>query len=129
MNNVLYKDEEGLKLSSLKVRYTQHGEEKEQFIGSEGMDWWISFAEKWEHTNIIEFVNVEHTEKQIARFEEIKEIKIREDVLTSYVMDGIVGEGLEIIALKKENTDLKTENIMQGQIIADLDFRLMMGGM
>lgn len=126
---MLYKDKEGLKLSSHKVRYIQHGEEKEQYICSEGQQWWLDFADKWDHTEIIEFIEVSYTPEQLERFEEVKDMKLSEDILNTYVVEGIAGEGLEMLALKKENAQLKAENIMQGQIIADLDFRLMMGGM
>ena len=33
---MIYRDKEGLQLSSLKVKYVQHGQELEQFVGEEG---------------------------------------------------------------------------------------------
>ena len=50
-------------VSTEKVRYTQHGEEIEQYVGVESHDWWIDFEEKWEHTEIIEFIPVEPTQE------------------------------------------------------------------
>lgn len=118
---MLYKDSEGLKLSTKKVRYIQNGEEIEQFVGSEGTQWWIDFANKWEHTNIVEFVDVVYTAEQLARYEEIKTMDINESVLQEYVENGMAGQGLEVLALKKENEELR-------QLLADLTETVLLGG-
>ena len=118
---MLYKDNEGLKLSAKKVRYIQNGEEIEQFVGSEGTQWWIDFANKWEHTNIIEFVDVVYTAEQLARYEEVKAMDINESVLQEYVENGMAGQGLEVLALKKENEELR-------QLLADLTETVLLGG-
>ena len=80
-----------------KVKYLQHGEEIIQYVMSEGHEWWIDFEEKWEHTEIIEFIPVEPTEEQLGRFEEINQLNIKEGFggeLSAYVEFGIFPEGI-----------------------------------
>ncbi|HZK01171.1 MAG TPA: hypothetical protein VFC79_14225 [Tissierellaceae bacterium] len=80
-----------------KVKYIQHGEEITQYVMSEGNDWWVDFEEKWEHTEIIEFIPVEPTEMQLIRFEEINQLNIPEGFSTElgdYVESGIFPEGI-----------------------------------
>ena len=80
-----------------KVKYIQHGEEITQYVMSEGHDWWIDLEEKWEHTEIIEFIPVEPTEEQLGRFEEINQLNIPEGFgaeLCDYVEHGIFPEGI-----------------------------------
>ncbi|OHW61369.1 hypothetical protein EUAN_22190 [Andreesenia angusta] len=69
---MLFYDERGnVKLSEHKVIYTQRGERVEQYIGAEGKEWWIHFAEKWGHTEIVSFEPVIHEKDQIARLKEV----------------------------------------------------------
>ena len=82
-------------MSVEKVRYVQHGEEKEQYVGAEGHDWWVEFEQKWDHTEIIEFIPVEPTQEQLARFEKIKHMEASEEILESYVKDGVFPEGID----------------------------------
>lgn len=118
---MIYKNKEGIQLATQNVKYLQHGEEKEQIVGSEGEQWWIDFADKWEHTEIIEFVDIEYTNEQLERFEEIKDIAIAENILNDYVINGMIGEGLALFSLKKENEHLK-------QTLADLTETVLLGG-
>ena len=66
-----------------KVKYIQHGETIEQWALPD-KQWWIDFADKWEHTEIIEFTESELTEGQIQRFEEISN-----DILEGFKEDYI----------------------------------------
>ena len=104
---MLYKEGEELKMATKKVKYTQRGEEIEQFVGVEGQQWWNDFAEKWEHTSIIGFEDAEYTAEQLRRFEEIKGLDLADNIATEYVVDGFVNKGLEILVLQKENENLK----------------------
>ncbi len=117
---MLYRDQEGLKMSQKIITYIKDGEELQQDIGVEGETWWQEFAEKW-NVEIIEINNKEYSTEQLARFEEIKDMKINETVLQAYVEDGVTGEGLEVVALKKENEELK-------QLLADLAETILLGG-
>ena len=118
---MIIKKNNELKLAEKKVKYIQRGIEIEQIVGEEGIQWWNDFAEKWEHTSIIGFEDVQHTEQQVKRFEEVKNMKASESILQDYVVEGIIGEGLEILALKKENEELK-------QLMADLTETVLLGG-
>ena len=109
---------------SEKVRYIQHDEEIEQYVGSEGNQWWVDFEEKWEHTEIIEFIPVEATQEQLDRFEEINQLNIKEGFgaeLSDYVEFGIFPEGfthvLRPIQILKEQNE-------QDSYLVDNDFRL-----
>ncbi len=117
---MLYRDQEGLKMSQKSITYIRNGEEIQQDIGVEGEAWWQDFAEKWA-IEVIEIRDKEYTPEQFARFEEIKDMQINETVLQAYVEDGITGEGLEVVALKKENEELK-------QLLADLIETILLGG-
>ncbi len=119
---IFYKN--GWRLCSEKIRYVQHGEEITQYVGSEGHDWWVDFEEKWEHTEIIEFVPVEPTEEQIERFEEVNQLNIQEGFgaeLSDSVKFGIFPEGfnhiLRPIQILKQQDD-------QDEYLVDNDFRL-----
>ena len=92
---IFYKN--GWHLCTEKVKYIQRGEEIEQYVLSEGHDWWVNFEEKWEHTEIIEFIPVEPTEEQLGRFEEVIQLNIPEGFggeLSAYVENGIFPEGI-----------------------------------
>lgn len=111
-------------LCNEKVKYIQHGEEMIQYVMSEGHDWWIDFEEKWEHTEIIEFISVEPTQEQLDRFEEINQLNIKEGFgaeLSDYVEFGIFPEGfthvLRPIQILKEQNE-------QDTYLVDNDFRL-----
>lgn len=111
-----------------KVRYAQNGKEIEQYVGSEGHDWWVDFADKWEHTEIIEFIPVEPTEEQLVRFDEVSQLNIPDgfsDILSDYVEDGVFPDGIShpliALELKKENEELK-------QLLADLTEVVLLGG-
>lgn len=97
-----------------KVRYIQHGEETTQYVGQEGHDWWVDFEEKWEHTEIIEFIEVElPTVEQLERLAEINELGIPDGfgtMVENYVIHGEFPEGinhpLRILQLQKKNEQL-----------------------
>jgi len=119
---IFYKN--GWHLCSEKVKYIQHGEEIEQYVGSEGKEWWLDFEEKWEHTEIIEFIPVEPTEMQLNRFDEVAQLNIPEGFggeLSAYVKFGIFPEGfnhiLRPIQILKQQDD-------QDEYLVDNDFRL-----
>ena len=117
---LLYKDSEGLKLAQEKVVYTRNGTEYEQPI-IEDRNWWLDFEQKWEDMKIVRFESIEYTEEQLTRFEEVKGMDLSQNILNDYVMEGIIGEGLEILALKKENEELK-------QLLTDLTEVVLLGG-
>jgi|LSQX01.3.fsa_nt_gb hypothetical protein len=119
---IFYKN--GWRLCSEKVRYIQHGEEIEQYVGSEGKEWWLDFEEKWEHTEIIEFIPVEPTQEQLDRFEEINQLNIKEGFgheCSQYVEFGIFPEGFNHILRPIQILKQQDE---QDTYLVDNDFRL-----
>jgi hypothetical protein len=127
-------------MCSEKVRYVQHGEEITQYVGSEGHDWWIDFEQKHSHTEIIEFVDVEATQEQLNRLNEVNQLNIGDgfsEMLGNYVKDGIfpnsVNHPLKTLQTTKENqeqgidlSEREIQEIIQGQEISDLDIRILM---
>ncbi len=132
-------------LCSEKVKYIQHGEEITQYVGSEGHDWWVDFEQKWEHTEIIEFILVEPTQEQLDRLEEINQLNIPDGFgyeCSQYVEFGIFPEGfshpLRKLQVYKENiqqgielSEKEIQEIIQGRQISDLEIQLLelQGGM
>lgn len=118
---IFYKN--GWRLCSEKVKYIQHGEEIIQYVMSEGHDWWIDFEEKWEHTEIIEFIPVEPTQEQISRYNEVLQLNIPEGFgaeLGNYVEFGIFPEGFNHVLRPIQILKQQEE---QDKYLIDLDFR------
>lgn len=89
-----------------KVKYLQNGEEKIQYVGSEGHDWWSDFDSKWEHTEIVEFIPVAATDEQLARFDEVNQLNVPEGFgseLSNYVESGTFPEGINHPLINLEN--------------------------
>ena len=100
-----------------KVRYNQHGKEHEQWA-LPNKEWWVDFADKWEHTEIIEFAEVELTEEQLSRFEQVK-IGIPEAFTTAcedYILEGKFPEGIShpLIKLQLANKDKLQDEYIDG---------------
>lgn len=121
------------------VKYIQNGEEITQYVGGEGHIWWIDFADKWEHTEIIEFIPVVPTEKQIARLKEVNQFNILDGfgaVCGDYVEHGIFPAGLNhpliTLQLKKENeqqgiaiSEREINEIILGMQVSDLEIQIL----
>lgn len=110
-----------------KVKGIRHGESFEQWA-IPNKQWWIDFENKWDHTNVTGFEEIELTEEQIARYEEIKDMP--EDffdmyvgyILTSNTSDDVdlpTNHPFQILRMKKKN-DENTDYLV------DVDFRLSM---
>lgn len=107
-----------------KVKYIQHGKEVEQYVGSEGRDWWVDFEQKWEHTDIIEFIPVKPTEEQLSRLEEINSLNIPEgfsELVANYVVNAVFPDGVNH---PLRDLQIKKENNVLAYYMVDLDFRL-----
>lgn len=103
---MVYKDNNELKLAQENITYTRNTEQFTQEV-VEGREWWTDFEAKHEDMHIVEFKTIVYTDEQLARFEEIKAMDISEGILNDYVIENKIGEGLEMLALKKENRDLQ----------------------
>lgn len=111
-------------LCNEKVKYIQHGEGIIQYVMSEGHDWWLDFEEKWGHTEIIEFIQVEPTQEQLSRFEEVVQLNILEGFggeLSGYVELGIFPEGFNHVLRPIQILKQQDE---QDSYLIDSDFRL-----
>ena len=107
-----------------KVKYTQHGKEIEQWA-LPNKEWWIDFADKWEHTEIVGFEEVVLTEEQLARYEQVK-TGIPESYASAcvdYILDGVFPEG---ITHPLRQLEIKYQQTEQDSYLIDQDFRLSM---
>lgn len=122
---MLSRKDNQFELCPYKVRYTQHGEEIEQWA-LPNKEWWIDFEQRWEHTEIIEFTELELSDEQLARFEEIKYMP--EDfthIYEEYVLSGGTSNDVKIpthhpfqtIRLQAANNALADENEMLGDTV------------
>lgn len=125
-----------------KVKYIQNNEEFEQWA-LPNKDWWIDFADKWEHTSIVEFIDVELSSEQLERYYEIQFMP--EDFhneYINYIETGVVlnnipeNHPLRLLKLKQENrqqgvelSEREIREILQGREISDLEIRLLAGGL
>lgn len=119
-----------------KVHYTQHGEQQEQWA-LPSKEWWTDFADKWSHTTIDRFEDIEVTEVIKKRYEEIKDMP--EDfgeLYSQYVLTGDIGNEdlpvyhpFNIIRLRKENNDLQERLKTSEEAILTLMDLNLMGGM
>lgn len=119
---IYYKN--GWHLCNEKVKYIQHGEVIIQYVMSEGHDWWLDFEEKWEHTEIIEFIEVEPTQEQISRYNEVLQLNIPEGYggeLSCYVEFGIFPDGFKHVLRPIQILKQQDE---QDEYLVDNDFRL-----
>lgn len=123
---MLYRDDEGLKLSNKKVVYLQNGAQEESLITTDGVEWWVEFANKWSNTEIVEFVDISYTEEQLTRFENIKNMDINIDALNLYVLEGLFPEGIDD---PLRNLQLESENVELKSLLADLTGIVLLGGM
>jgi hypothetical protein len=115
---MLIKTLSGWKLAEHTVRYIQKGEEIEQVVGEEGKEWLLDFAEKWEHTQIIEFTDLHYTSEQLTRLEEIQGIgEGYMEACSDYVLNGNIPDVEPF-----EGRKIK-------QLLADLTEVVLMGGM
>jgi len=110
-----------------KVKYIQHEKENEQWA-LPNKQWWEAFADKWDHTEIIKFTEVDVTEEMQKRFAEVRNMP--EDfhhIYSAYVETGEIIEEVpenhpfKLIVLKKENEE-------QGQINTELNLEVMEQG-
>ena len=111
-------------LCSDKVKHIHHGEEIIQYVMSEGHDWWVDFEEKWEHTEIIELIEVEPTQEQISRYNEVLQLNIPEGYggeLSDYVEHGVFPEGFNHVL---RPIQIQKEKMEQLDYLVDVDFRI-----
>ena len=115
---MLIKTLNGWRLAEHTVRYIQKSEEIEQVVGEEGKEWWLDFAEKWEHTQIIEFTDLHYTSEQLTRLEEIQGIgEGYMEACSDYVLNGNIPDVEPF-----EGRKIK-------QLLADLTEVVLIGGM
>jgi hypothetical protein len=107
------------RLFTHKIRFIDNGFESE--IYTSDVDWYNKFAEMHSNFSVAEVIEVTYATEQLGRLEEVKNMNLADTIINEYVINGITGEGLEVLALKKENEELK-------QVLADLTETVLLGG-
>lgn len=110
-------------LSPYKIKYTQHGETHSQFAHDK--KWWLDFADTWEHTKIIEIVDVEYTIEQLERYVNIKHMpEDFGDIYSEYVLNGnLPSESVLHINHPLQILRLRTENLVLRETVEILENR------
>lgn len=129
---MLYLENGEWALPPYKVIYKQHGETLEKYTHDK--KWWNEFAEKWDHTEIVEFEDVTYSGEQTARLEEVKGTKEGFEYFAyRYVVDGLFPNELEDEEEQLTNHPFKTLELekvdeKQGQKQTDTDIKSMLQG-
>src|SRR5699024_5431612 len=118
-------------LCPFKVTYKQHGEILERY--TDDKQWWIDFAAKWDHTEVIVIEDAVCTEEQKARLEEVKDVAEGFEYYASrYVENGTFPNELDAEERMKDhplkNLQLQKENEKQGQTLTDTEIGSMEQG-
>lgn len=111
---MLYYENNKWHISTLKVEYMQDRETLENYIGAEGKRWWNELAGLHENIEIVKFIDLNITNEQLARLEEINQLNIGDgysEVVGMYVMRDIFPDEASHILKDLEN---KKANIKQG---------------
>lgn len=139
---IYYKDNE-YHIATELVKYIQHNEEIEQFIGQEGRQWWIDFETMWEHTEILSITEMVVPQEQLDRLEQVNQLSLPDGfttVIELYVKDGVFVDGvshpLRAIELEQiiteqaiELSEREINEIMMGMQISDMEIQLLeLGG-
>ena len=146
---MLQKSEGVLVFPQYKVKYVQHGEQRESYTSDKS--WWQKFENKHKHTEIIEFEALSFTDEQHKRLSEVEDTPdAYEHYAAQYALHGLFPDELDEderledhpfqnLQLKKENealgqslTSSEIKNFIMendqenmGQLITDLDIRLL----
>ena len=102
-----------------KVEYVENGIEQSAYTNDPS--WYQAFEQMHENFSVTNITEIVYTLEQLARLEEIKSMPIADTAANDYVMERIHGDGLEMFALQKENSELKG-------LLADLAELVLLGG-
>ena len=116
---LVFKENGKWKLFSHKVRYIDNGTEYETCTTDVG--WYETFSQIHNNFELVEIEKINYTTIQIERLSEVENANLAYSIINDYVMEGTIGEGLEVLELKKENEELK-------QLLADLTETVLLGG-
>ena len=126
---MLYYNNNEWYISDVQVKFTDSEVEYIKYVGQEGLEWWSELEDLHENIIIVEFIDVEVTDEQLERLEEINELNIGDghsNILGDYVIDNNfpleVNHVLKDLQNKKENEILKQENaILKTKLQANND--------
>lgn len=102
-----------------RIRFVDKGNDQEAYTSD--VAWYENFSTLHEGFELTEVAPMQYTEKQLERLSQIKTMNIADTVASEYVINGTIGDGLEIMELKRENEELR-------QLLADLTEVVLLGG-
>lgn len=124
---MLYYENNNWHLSRYKVIYTDNNEQLKNYVGIGGKQWWKDLAKQHDNINIVKFVEIPVTTKQLERLDTINQLAIPDGhgtIVDDYVMEGKfpdepshVLEDLEVTLLKAENEILKRQMETSSSVI------------
>lgn len=120
---MLYYKDNKWNISELIVKFTNDGEIAEQFVGVEGRRWWLDLEKLHEGIEIISFADVDVTESQLTRLEEVNNLNIKDghsEILGDYVINGNFPTEIEHTLRPLQ---IVKEQLTQDEYLLDLEFR------
>ena len=120
---MLYYKDNRWNISESIVKFTNDGETVEQYIGVEGKQWWLDLEKLHEGIEIIDFTDVDITENQLERLEEVNNLNIKDghsETLGDYVINGNLPLEVEHILRPLQ---IVKEQLTQDEYLLDLEFR------
>ena len=97
---MLYYDGTKWQLCTEKIRYTEEKVEKVKYVTSEGRDWWLDLARRWDGLEIIEFIPVTPTPEQLERYNDILVLNLPDGwggTLSDYVEFGTYEDDYQVL--------------------------------
>jgi len=116
---MVYFDGTKWQLCTEKIRYTEERVEKVKYVTSEGRDWWLDLARRWDGLEIIEFIPVTPTPEQLERYNDILVLNLPDGwggTLSDYVEFGTYEDDDQMIL--QPALDAKTVRGLTAQVQA-----------
>lgn len=112
------------KLCPYLIKYTQYGVQQESYALDK--NWWLDFAEKWDHTIIDEIIDVTATSEQLERYNQIRDMPDDfGNIYTEYVQSGDLPEVGIIPSAHKFNLIINSHKEQANtDYLIDLDYRV-----
>ena len=118
-------------ISNLKVHYIdEHEGEVIKFVGQEGKQWWIEFAELWKETfELVGFEETQIKDEWIERLEEINNLNLPEEI--SLIEEYVYDEDVSQVDSQHPLYKFKLEKELLGtqKLVFDIQKNALLGGM
>lgn len=126
---MLQRNDGKLEFPKHRIKYTQHGRPLEALTSD--LEWWVKFEELWSHTEINLIEDLNYTDEQLARLEEIQFLDNGfEHIGYRYALDGVFPDEYEneddrMMKHPLETIKLQKNQITIGQMMSDKDIEML----